>query len=49
MDADQGNYVLYCPKLLTVVANRTDIERMAFEHNRVRERANGLVPEIVRS
>jgi hypothetical protein len=37
MDADQRNYALYCPKLLTVVANRTDIERMAFEHNRVRE------------
>lgn len=37
MDADQGNYVLYCPKLLTVVANQTEIERMAFEYNRVRE------------
>jgi hypothetical protein len=37
MDADHGNYVLYCSKLLTVVANRTEIERMAFEHNRVRE------------
>lgn len=38
----------YCPKLLTVEANRTEIKRMAFEHNRVREgeRANGLVPEI---
>jgi len=37
MDADQGNYVLYRPKLLTVVANRTEIERTAFKHNRVRE------------
>lgn len=47
MEADQGNYVFYCPKLSTVIANRTEIKRMAFEHNR--ERANGLVPEIVRS
>jgi hypothetical protein len=37
MDAYQEDYVLYCPKLLTVVANRTEIERMAFEYNRVRE------------
>lgn len=45
MDPDQGNFVFYCPKLSTIVANRTEIKRMAFEHNR--ERGNGLLPEIV--
>jgi hypothetical protein len=33
----------YCPKLLTVVANRTEIKRMAFEHNRERERERELM------